>query len=283
MRLATLATLYLLTLLGTAVSAWRGFDYYRTPLLERPRHALHWELKPGGTLGVAYGVGGATLMTAMLGYSARKRLPLLRRTGRLGSWLDFHIWCGVTGPLAVVFHSAFKVGGLIAIAFWSMVAVALSGIFGRFLYAQIPRSAAGTELSLDEATRLERDLADRLRDEIGIDAGASDRLDESPPAAAPRSLIGALLALLAAGGAARRRTRRFVDAHPALPRAAARRLGALVRQRELLRRRLALWRRLHELFHYWHVFHKPFAVLMYLFAAIHVGVAWATGYARLGG
>jgi hypothetical protein len=54
---------------------------------------------------------------------------------------------------------------------------------------------------------------------------------------------------------------------------------ALVRQREQLRRRLRSWRQLHELFHYWHVFHKPFAILMYLFAAVHVGVAWMTGYA----
>jgi hypothetical protein len=46
----------------------------------------------------------------------------------------------------------------------------------------------------------------------------------------------------------------------------------------MLHRRLRVWQRLHELFHYWHVFHKPFAVLMYIFAAIHLGVAWATGY-----
>jgi hypothetical protein len=281
MRLAALTALYLLTVVATGTSALRGLDYYRTPLVERPRHALHWELKPGGTLGVAYGVAGATLMTAMLAYSVRKRLPLLRHAGKLGGWLDFHIWCGVTGPLAIVFHSAFKVGGLIAIAFWSMVAVALSGVLGRFLYAQIPRSAAGTELSLEEANRLEGELSRRLRDELGVGEPALAELDAV--AMPTRSLVGALGALAAAPWSARRRVRRLLGQHPELPLATARRLGELVRQRLLLRRRLALWRRLHELFHYWHVFHKPFAVLMYLFAAIHVGVAWATGYARLGG
>ena len=49
-----------------------------------------------------------------------------------------------------------------------------------------------------------------------------------------------------------------------------------------LHRRILLWQRVRELFHYWHVFHKPFALLMYLFAAVHIGVAWATGYALVG-
>ncbi len=52
----------------------------------------------------------------------------------------------------------------------------------------------------------------------------------------------------------------------------------LLQDRALLSRRLLLWERLQELFHHWHVFHKPFAIIMYLFAAVHIGVAIATGY-----
>ena len=277
MRRAALTVLYLTTFLVVGALAARGRDYYALPLVERPRHELHWELKPGGSIAVLYGIAGASLMTAMLSYSLRKRLPFLRRAGRLGSWLDFHIWCGVTGPLFIVLHSAFKVGGLIAIAFWSMVAVALSGVAGRFLYAQLPRNAAGAELSLEAASRLESELTERLSAEFRLDAGALGELDVAP--APTRSVAVALAGLAAAPFRARRRLARFRERHPGLPRAATRRLGELARQRSLLRRRLALWRRLHELFHYWHVFHKPFAVLMYLFAAIHIGVAWATGYA----
>ncbi len=59
----------------------------------------------------------------------------------------------------------------------------------------------------------------------------------------------------------------------------AARFARLARQKALLRRRLLLWSRLHELFHYWHVLHKPFAVVMYLFMVVHVAVALATGYA----
>jgi len=278
MRKWLLAALYVTSLALIAWFGWRGRDYYALPLVERPHHPLHWELKPGGEVARWYGVAGAGLMTAMLGYSARKRVPALRRAGALGGWLDLHIWCGVAGPLLIVLHSALKVGGLIAIAFWSMVAVALSGVFGRFLYAQIPRTAAGDQLSLDEARRLDAELGARLRAEF--DLSDADLAALEPPAAGGRaSVASALLALAAEPWRRRRRVARFRAAHGRLRATALARLAALAGQRALLHRRLALWRHLHELFHYWHVFHKPFALLMYLFAALHIGVAWATGYA----
>ena len=279
MRRALLLFSYLTAFAGLAYLAARGWDYYRLPLVARPRNPQHWELKPGGSLGILYGIGGATLMTLMLLYSLRKRVPFLASLGALGDWLDFHIFCGVVGPLLIVLHSAFKVGGLIAIAFWSMVAVATSGIVGRFLYAQIPRTAAGDQLTLDEAQRLDAELTGRLRAEFGFSDAELARLDaEEAGEDAPHSLAGELAGLLLGPLAARRRFARFRRSSPPLPRGLATRLGRLVRHREMLRRRLRVWRRLHELFHYWHVFHKPFAVLMYLFASIHVGVAWATGY-----
>ena len=275
-----MGALYAATLAALALLAWHGRDYYALPLLERPHHALHWELKPGGSVGRWYGIAGATLMTAMLGYSLRKRLPGLRYAGRLGTWLDLHIWCGITGPLLIVLHSALKVGGLIAIAFWSMVAVATSGVFGRFLYAQIPRTAAGDQLTLDDARRLDAELSARLRSEFGLSAAELTPLDPaaaSSPAGA--SVAAALLALAIEPLRLRRRLARFRSEHRRLPHEVLARLTALAGQRALLHRRLALWRKLHELFHYWHVFHKPFAVLMYLFAVVHIAVAWATGYA----
>lgn len=278
MRKWLLAALYVTSLALIAWFGWRGRDYYALPLVERPHHPLHWELKPGGEVARWYGVAGAGLMTAMLGYSVRKRVSALRRAGALGTWLDLHIWCGIAGPLLIVLHSALKVGGLIAIAFWSMVAVALSGVFGRFLYAQIPRTAAGDQLSLDEARRLDAELGARLRAEF--DLSDADLAALEPPAAGGRaSVASALLALAAEPWRRRRRVARFRAAHGRLPATALARLAALAGQRALLHRRLALWRHLHELFHYWHVFHKPFALLMYLFAALHIGVAWATGYA----
>jgi hypothetical protein len=280
MRRASLLVLYAISLAVVGWLGWWGREYYELPLVERPRHPLHWELKPGGELGRAYGIAGASLMVGMLSYSVRKRVPFLRRVGRLGSWLDFHIWCGVIGPLLIVLHSALKVGGLIAIAFWSMVAVALSGILGRFLYAQIPRTAAGDQLSLEEARRLDSGLGSRLRDEFGLDERAIAALDPlRGVAGAEPALAGALVGMTLAPFRFRSHFTAFRRSYPGIPRARLAQLRRVASQRAQLLHRIRLWRRMHELFHYWHVFHKPFAVLMYLFAAIHIGVAYATGYA----
>ncbi len=284
MRRASLLVLYAISLAVVGWLGWWGREYYALPLVERPRHPLHWELKPGGELGRAYGVAGASLMVGMLSYSVRKRVPILRRAGRLGSWLDFHIWCGVVGPLLIVLHSALKVGGLIAIAFWSMVAVALSGILGRFLYAQIPRTAAGDQLSLDEARRLDAGLAERLRLEFGLNERQVELLDPLEDAGGVEpALLGAVAGMVLAPFRFRSHFAASRRSLPHIPRHRLVQLRRLARQRAQLHHRIRLWRRVHELFHYWHVFHKPFALLMYLFATIHIGVAWATGYAVGGG
>lgn len=199
---------------------YEGWSYYRTPLLERPHHEQFWDLKPGGLYGHSFGVIGSALMLVMLLYSVRKRAKPLRRAGAVGAWLDFHIFCGIVGPLFVILHSSFKVQGLVALSFWSMIAVALSGVVGRYLYRQIPRTRAGDELTLAQVEAEVREL--------------SARLEELPP--------------------------------------------ELVRRRQWLLDRIARWQRLQELFHHWHVFHKPFAVIMYVFMVVHVAVVVLTGY-----
>ena len=75
---------------------------------------------------------------------------------------------------------------------------------------------------------------------------------------------------------------RFRRDFPRVDRRLRHRFELLVAHKASLHRRILLWQRVRELFHYWHVFHKPFAVVMYLFMVLHIGVAWITGYARLG-
>src|SRR5687767_12278088 len=94
-----LALLYLVAFAAMAHYLYEGWSYYRTPLPERPHHPDFWELKPGGTYGHSFGVIGSGLMLVMLLYSVRKRAKPLRRAGAVGAWLDFHIFCGIVGPL----------------------------------------------------------------------------------------------------------------------------------------------------------------------------------------
>jgi hypothetical protein len=256
-----------------------GASYYLTPVAERARHPLYWTFKPGGSLGLRFGMAGLAMMTLMHAYSVRKRLRPLRKLGALRRWLDVHILLGILGPLFVVLHSSFKVGGLVSISFWSMVAVALSGVFGRYLYLQIPRTRAGEELTLAEVEKADRELTQRLRAEFGADDAFLEQLDRlaAPPASA--GLFRLLLSILAQDlGLGRRSLARMARALPGLPPALARELADVVRQKALLRRRIRLWNALHRLFHHWHVIHRPFAVVMYLFVLVHVAVATATGY-----
>ncbi len=277
-----LVALYLAALGLLAALAWHGRSYYLTPTAERARHELYWDLKPGGRLGLRYGIGGASLMVVMLVYSLRKRLRPLRKLGMLSGWLDLHIFCGITGPLFILLHSSFKVGGLVALAFWSMVAVAASGVLGRFLYLQIPRRRSGDELSLAEVEQERTALAAELGDRFGLSTEALARLDALAAGGVGTEVaLPALLARLPFDGLALRwRLRRFrrSDLPADLPRRSERRLMAVVRRRVWLERRIRLWRRLQELFHYWHVVHKPFAIVMYVFMVVHIAVALTTGY-----
>lgn len=279
-----LVGIYTLAFGSLAWLAYRGLPYYLTPLAERPRHPLFWQLKPGGSWGLAYGIVGAVMMVVMLLYSVRKRFVALRRLGPVSDWLDFHILFGICGPLFILLHSSFKVQGLVALSFWSMVAVATSGIAGRYLYRQIPHSTSGDELSLAEVERLDQELAEQLMREAGLDAEAIRQLDAVAAVGTGDRLSLIALALRFPLDSIRlgRRLRQFRQRFSSRDRQLRRRYELLVRHKVSLRRRLLLWQRVRELFHYWHVFHKPFAIVMYLFMFVHIGVAWVTGYAGIG-
>ena len=121
-------------------------------------------LKPSGIVGHGIGIFGSLFMVVgVISYMARKRYRFMSRMGILKYWLEFHIFLCTLGPVLVLFHTAFKFGGLVAVSFWSMVAVFLSGIAGRFIYLQIPRSIEGRELSLNEVRATKGDLAEEIR------------------------------------------------------------------------------------------------------------------------
>lgn len=280
---AFLLSLYALSFGAILYLLARGESFYRAPLGERAHHEGYWVWKSGGSAGLPLGVVGSSMMLLLLLYSVRKRVAALRKLGPLSRWLDVHIFLGVVGPLLVVLHSAFKVHGLVALSFWSMIAVAGSGVLGRYLYLQIPRNRAGEALNVAELERLDERLSERLRTEFRLDARSLERLDALSAAPAGRSgLVSGLFRVLVDDLRLRRRLGEFARASQGVPRPLFREFERVVRQKALAHRRLLLWDRLHELFHYWHVVHKPFAVVMYIFMAVHVAVALLTGYGWTG-
>ncbi len=268
---AVVAGLYLYVLAA-------GWSFYVAPLPSRAHHPGYWTFKPGGSVGHVLGLAGSACLILLLGYSLRKRMRRLRRLGPVTRWLDLHIFLGLVGPLLIVLHSTFRVSGLVALSFWSMVLVALSGVLGRYLYLQIPRARNGEALTLAETERLDRALSQRLREEFRLDEDALKRLEQI---STPRvgAGFGAFVLYLTTDYFQRSRAlRRFARQSRHLPHPLVKRFVGLVRLKNATHRRLVLWDRFHELFHYWYVIHKPFAVVMYLFMFVHIAVTLALGY-----
>lgn len=276
----SLAILYLVALGLILYFAATGASYYSTPLNERPRHEDYWNLKPGGKRGHAFGIAGSVLMVAMLLYSVRKRVPGMRRFGASRLWLRFHIFCGIVGPLLIILHTSFKVQGLVALSFWSMIVVAVSGFVGRYLYVQMPRKRSGDELSLSEVEDLNRGLSLRLSEEFHLSEGVQTELVKisTSDIGRHRGLVRVFLGLPWEHFALRQRLRKFQLEVEGSSHELVQEMTGVIRQKATLERRIQLWSELHRLFYYWHVFHKPFAVIMYLFMIIHIVVAVATGY-----
>jgi hypothetical protein len=262
LRRLALGLLYLASLVAVTLWLWRGWSYYRLDETARPLHRDYARLTSGGELGHFFGLAGSALILLLLLYVVRKRWKALERAGSLRTWLDVHIWMGITGPLLILLHSAFKVGGLVAFSFWSMTAVAFSGVLGRYLYLQIPRDESGEELDSQGIQSRQESL---LR-ESGL---AWESLPESirrEMGAAGSGLLAWLrddLAWLARRGRWRTAQRGAGVADPAPA------LGAL-RRLEVLQRRRGTLELARRLLHHWHVFHRPFAYIMILFMIVHV-------------
>ena len=157
-----------------------GYAYYRVSLEERYFHPSNETLKPSGILGHGFGIIGSLFMILGVSlYMLRKRFRVFHRIGILKHWLEFHIFLCTLGPILVLFHTSFKFGGIVAISFWSMVAVFLSGVIGRFIYLQIPRTIEGRELSLSEVQELKGELSQNLPESLQLDAESKKIIEDS--------------------------------------------------------------------------------------------------------
>lgn len=109
---------------------------------------------PSDPLSIALGWVGLGSMVALLCYSFARRSRALRRFARLSYWLHFHIFLACQGCLAVLFHCWHLFGRETPVnplnpAFLSGTATLIvfcSGLFGRYLYAFLPRSPDGVQM-----------------------------------------------------------------------------------------------------------------------------------------
>jgi hypothetical protein len=282
-----LIALWVLTGAFVGYVLWHALSYYVAPLKDRPHLPADALFRSSRRWGHGLGIAGALILLATLLYPLRKTLKLLRQRGRMAAWLRYHIWCGLAGPIFVTLHGTFKFGGLVAISYWSMVAVMLSGIIGRYIYVQIPRSLQGQELGERELAERDAALLAELRSDLAqdpdllADVDGICRIPGAVQARGVRLLLFTLRDDLSRGRRTRLLKRRLRSTHH-YTKALIREITAVARRRSLLRRRIAVLHVSRDLLRHWHSIHRPFALVMFGIAIVHVVAALALGYTGMG-
>ncbi len=276
-----LTILSLIVIFTLVYLVYLGYDYYNTPLHERFYHGEHDNLKPSGLMGHGLGImGSLAMIIGVSTYMARKRFRSWARLGKLKYWLEFHIFLCTLGPVMVLFHTAFKFGGIVAVSFWSMVAVFLSGVIGRFIYLQIPRTIEGRAMTLGEIRDLKTNLSQMLKEEYNLDQKSYESIiattaktEEESGQKPLAGFIGQYLRDIRSKNHIRK-----ILKSSSLTSSERKSVVKIVHDELALSRRIGRLQTMQNLFKYWHVAHLPFALVMLIIMVIHVVVTIVFGY-----
>lgn len=268
-----IAVMVLLVIFTFCYLMYYGQSYYGTPLEERFYHDDHKALKASGSMGHGLGIVGTILIIiGVFWYMARKRIRALSRIGVLKYWLEFHIFLCTIGPIMILFHTSFKFGGIVSISFWSMVAVVASGVLGRFIYLQIPRTMQGRELSLQEL----REMRGGLITALTLDHGLGENiLQEINPETNEKNvgLISQYLHDLNTLSNARSLLK-----SRGMNKTQIKSITNILSDELALSRKISRLSTMQKYFKYWHVAHLPFAIIMLVIMIVHVAVTLMFGY-----
>ncbi|TAK90117.1 MAG: hypothetical protein EPO09_17005 [Aquabacterium sp.] len=95
------------------------------------------------------GVAGGVSMLLLFTYPLRKRWRVTYNWGASKYWFVAHMVLGILGPWLILLHSTFRIGSTnAAVALFSMIIVALSGVIGRFLYVRLHADLRGEKATL---------------------------------------------------------------------------------------------------------------------------------------
>lgn len=276
--------IFILASIVVLVTFWlgiKGWSYYSTSLEERFYHPSHESLKPSGSFGHGIGILGTFLVLfGVFSYIARKRYRFLHKFGRLKHWLEFHIFLCTLGPIMILFHTAFKFGGIVSISFWSMVAVVASGVLGRFIYIQIPRTIEGRELSLNELTNQKEDLELVFKERYGINDELYGKLLQElrrPQYQQTGNILKSILKKHREDSRVIKRVRQILN-ESQIKSKDINQILLILKSEITLDNKISRLQQMQQLFRYWHVAHLPFAIIMLVIMVIHVIITLAFGY-----
>ena len=284
----------LFILLYVLVIVWAlayGLGYYRLPLAARAFHPLNRQLRPSGAVGIRLALLGVVSFCGI--YLYPKRWKWLSRIGKTRNWLDVHVVMGTAAPVLITFHAAFRTHGLAGTAYWIMLVVTASGFVGRYLYSQIPRRLNAAELSLQEMHSMTADLAEQLQDQSLVSAEELEPLLSVPAKqeverlSVPSALLLMMMCDLKRPFRAARVRRRAITGFGRvrtiwgmLPsnQANLEKVIDLARRRSWMATKISFMAKTQQVFHLWHVVHRPFSISFAILAIVHICVALTMGY-----
>lgn len=274
-------TLVIITLTVFVFMGIYGLNYYFTDLDQRFFHSQNELLKPSGFIGHGAGIIGSLMMIiGVFGYMARKRFRSWSRVGILKHWLEFHIFLCTLGPILVLYHTAFKFGGLVAVSFWSMVAVVLSGVIGRFIYLQIPRTIEGREMSLNELNLKKAKFNTDLQKQFSLDSEFLDLVNRSTFTEDDLHK-GTFFAKIVKRLKFEKHQFQIIKTELGkrnISKKNQKRITQYIHAEIVLGRRIAWLSTMQNYLRYWHVAHLPFALIMLVIMIVHIIVAVLFGY-----
>jgi hypothetical protein len=261
--------------------------------VDRPFSPKHHILRPSGSIGIKLGFLGTAMFFAIFLYPLRKRWQWLARQGNSRHWLDIHVLLGLSAPFIIALHSSFKFHGFAGIAFWIMLAVSISGVVGRYLYGQIPRRVNAAEISRKELQEMHENLAQQLAGQRLLpkaDLGAllrlpsQDRVDKLPMFVALAYMMLLDVVRVFRVARLRRHALGFGEQISTLGGFCKTRHTnleiaiATAKEDAAMAKRILFLSRAEQVFHLWHVVHKPFSYTFAILAMVHIGVVMAMGY-----
>lgn len=255
----------------TTYIGYVGYDFYNTPVSERYYHPQYDWFRPSGLVGHGLGIiGTIMILVGVVLYIMSKKYGFLTRHIRLKYILEFHIFLCTLGPILVLYHTSFKFGGIVSIAFWSMVAVVISGVIGRFIYIRIPRGIEGRALSLSEIHSTQTQLLNKIREYDLPDKRILESIETH------EEKDGSFFN-------SKRDGRKYLSSMKKLiyeqikDQKKRKKVFELVKAETKLNSRINNLKQMQHLFKYWHVAHKPFALIMLVVVSIHIVVTLLFG------
>jgi Fe-S-cluster-containing hydrogenase component 2 len=225
----------------------------------------------GSKLALTCGYLGTALMVLSMAYLLQRRFGWFYKTATNQFWLDVHLMTGFVGPMFIVLHSALRLTTWVSIPFWSMVAVVVSGVIGRYLYTLIPALTSRHDLEILECRR---EITELAKEHPAAGDYAYQLMDAEAQRSARSWDVGLLVLLLWVmfddlrriwtRGRDRRALRRMA------PRAIARQIARRIDRVVFFERRKELAPRSKVLLKSWKQVHIPFSVVLLVTMVAHI-------------